>query len=325
MAVNYDPQADAPLWREFLAVAQPDAGQRGFIQRWCGYKLSGLTAEQVIVLFQGKGSNGKSVLIETLEAIFGDYALRLPFESLLRDDGRRGSDATPDIARLPGRRFVVASESEGGVTFSTKMIKDLTERTAMDVRNLYGGFFQFRPQHKVTLMFNEAPAVRSSDDGTWRRIRLVPWPMQFYEEHDRDYNPANPMHRFKDLILPDKLKAEYSGILNWLLDGWRLYREHGLKTPDEIVEATAAYRSDNDPVGRFIRTVLVEDQASWLTGKVLFDVYKRWCEESGLTPWTSTSFGRAVSARLKKSKDGVVKYLNIKINHEWEARYGSSG
>jgi putative DNA primase/helicase len=320
-AVDYQEGADCPEWRRFLAVAQPDTAQQVFLQTYFGYSLTGLQREQMMALLHGNGANGKSTCVETIEALMGNYAMRLPFASLLRDDRRSGAQATPDLADLPGRRFVVASESEAGVVFSTARIKDLTERTEMKVRHLNQSFFSFIPQHHLTLMFNDPPIVKAQDDGTWRRLSLVPWPMKFIEPTEAHLHPPDTPQ--KDLGLPDRLLGELPGILNWLLDGVRLYLDRGIQLPESIREATQGYRADMDPVGGFMRAVVRPAPGAWVSGKVLYQTYQRWCEESGLSAWSSTAFGRAAGKLLRKDKEGIIRYLDVELDPEWVRQYGS--
>lgn len=311
--VDYDPDAQCPAFRAFLASTLP-ADEQLYLQRWLGYCLTGLQRDQKVTCLTGTGSNGKSTLIETVEALMGDYAMRLPFESLQRDDHRSGAQATPDLVNLPGRRFVVAAEPENNAQMSTAVIKKLTERTEMMVRALNQNFFTFTPQHHVTLMYNDPPVVKAQDDGTWRRITVVQWQVRFIDEHERQLHPDAPL---KDYGLPDRLMAELSGILNWLLDGLRLYLEQGLDPPESVKDATAQYRADNDPVGAFMRIALMPMQNAVIQGKTLYDAYAKWCEQSGIGAWSMAAFGRHAKRVLKAETKGVVRYLDVTFRPEF--------
>ncbi|WP_157619645.1 DNA primase family protein [Skermanella stibiiresistens] len=316
--VSYDPDAVCPAWLQFIGDVQPSAAQREYLQRWHGYGLTGRTSLQKVAMYYGFGSNGKSTFLETIEKLMGNYALRLLFASLLQDDRRRGADATPDIANLPGRRLVVAAEPDTGATFSVGTIKILTERDTMQARHLNKGFFSFIPQHHLTLMFNEQPVIKATDDGTWRRIDLVPWRARYIEAREAATYPDLPI---KDYELPARLLGELPGILNWLLDGLRLYLETGLEVPEDVVEATEKYRADSDPVGEFIRAALrataVTSPPAFISGKELYIVYQRWCEESGMQPFSMTRFGKLVKTKLTSETKGTVRYLHIEVDPRW--------
>lgn len=315
----YDPSAEAKTWATFLASAIKDAGTRTFLQRYIGYTLAGHTHEQVVFMHTGVGSNGKSTFIETLERGFGNYALRLPFASLLKDDRKRGGEATPDLARLPGIRFAVAAEPEENVTLSSGTIKQLTERDSMTVRHLNQGFFDFVPQHKLSLMFNEKPNIPATDDGTWRRLLIVLWGERFISEHERVKYPNAPL---KDPTLGERLLKELPGILNWALDGWRMYREEGLRPPESVVAATQAYRAENDPVGEFIRVVVEPSyQGDFVSGKDLYHAYKVWADLSAAKRMSNTAFGKKAKTILKAKTSGIVQYEDIRLNAVWWGKY----
>src|SRR5262249_29253323 len=152
-----------------------------------------------------------------------------PIQSFLHDDRRGGGDATPDLARLPGIRAVMASEPERGSRLSEAVVKTVTGGEKVVARRLFEGQFEFDATFKVILSANEKPRIIGQDEGIWRRIVLVP------------FNAFVP-HERRDKRLLDRLKAEASGILNWTLDGARIWREEGLAIPRVLAEATDQYR-----------------------------------------------------------------------------------
>ena len=186
------------------------------LDRYCP---TGVTTEQKLVFNYGEGGNGKSVFIDLIAKMMGPYAVSLPFASLLRDDRKRGAEATPDLARLPGARLVRASEPEKGSRFAEATIKAITGGEEITVRHLNHGFFDFVPHFKLTLSGNHKPAIRGQDRGIWRRFLLVPWEVNVPDEQ-------------QDKDLPAKLWAERDGVLNWILDGVRIWLECGLVVPD---------------------------------------------------------------------------------------------
>ena len=131
--VLFDEGARAPVFEAFVERIVPDAEVRAFLQRWFGYCLTGDTSEQVVVMLWGAGSNGKSTLLFCLGHVFEDLHEPLPFASFVKDDRRRGSEATPDLALLPGARLVTASEPETGARLSESMIKWMTGGERMKV------------------------------------------------------------------------------------------------------------------------------------------------------------------------------------------------
>ncbi|WP_299393249.1 phage/plasmid primase, P4 family [Pelagibius sp.] len=299
--VAFKAAADAPIFQAFLQRILPDPEIRGFVQRWFGYCLTADTSEQALVLFHGQGANGKSTLIEVVSWIMGRYGLALPFASLLHDDKRRGSEATPDIARLPGARLVSASEPEIGQRFSESLLKSLTGGETITARHLNRDFFEFQPTFKLVLSFNHKPSVRGQDEGIWRRLLMVPFDVTIPEPE-------------RDRALLSKLKDEGSGILNWLLDGFRLWVEGGLAVPDGVRAATDAYRSESDPVGQFLASATRHDPGATVQASRLYKAYELWCKDSAVTPLKQTAFGKTLGDRgYKRSKIGTYYYSDLAL------------
>ncbi len=301
MDVGFDPEAVSPEFDRFLARVQPDPEIRDFLQVWTGYCLTGSTGEQKLVFNYGEGGNGKSVFVDLIAKMMGPYAASLPFASLVRDDRKRGAEATPDLARLPGARMVRASEPEKGARFAEAAIKAVTGGEEITVRHLNHGFFDFVPEFKLTLSGNHRPSIRGQDRGIWRRFLLVPWDVNVPEEE-------------QDADLPSKLWAERSGVLNWMLDGARIWLERGLVVPEAVMAATNEYRADSDPLGRFIAECLEEASGQTVQASLMYDAYKAWCSANAERAWSMTAFGKAMPERGVEKSDGRIRvYLNVRL------------
>jgi putative DNA primase/helicase len=205
-----------------------------FIKRACGYAATGSTEEQVFFFCEGPGGTGKSTLVETLRFVFGDYARTTAFETFLAN---RGSAIPNDIARLRGARLVTAIESDSDSVLAAPIIKQFTGGDMISARYLFNEWFEFKPIGKVFLVSNPRPEIRAGDSAMWRRIITIPFHTV----------PAK-----NDRRLPDKLKAEKSGILNWILEGCRDWRAHGLNLPPVVLKANQEYREAMDYFGDFI-------------------------------------------------------------------------
>ena len=300
--VTFKPGAPDKEFRKFLNRVLPDPDLRTFLQTWFGYCLTGLTSEQVLVFCHGRGMNGKSVLLNVVSRVMGGYATTLPFQSLLYNEYKGGGDASPDLARLPGARFVTAVEPETGSRFSESTIKSLTGGDMLLVRHLRQDFFEFDPVFKLTLSGNNRPTIRGQDEGIWRRFLLVPFEVLLPEEE-----------RVRDL--DDRLfDAEAAGVLNWLLDGCRLWLDGGLKVPDKVRAETKLYRAESDSLGEFMAERVEEREGATIQAKVIYGAYEEWCKSNGVEPMTRTLFGRKLVERgVKKDKQGVIVYLGIEL------------
>ena len=305
--VDYDAKAAAPTFDAFLKRVQPDERMRGFIQRYCGYCLTGLTSEQVFAFFHGEGANGKSTLVDLVARILADYSTTVPFETLAGDDRRKGGEATPDLAKLPGARLVRASEPEQGMKFREAMVKALTGGEAILIRRLHAEFTEIVPTFKLIISGNHKPDVRGTDDGIWRRVLLVPWDVQIPKGE-------------RDPLLPQKLWAERAGVLNWLIQGALDYLTYGLDVPEEVRAATDSYREESDPVGAFLDGYIevTKNGEDILTPGELYALFKTFCEAASYTVWTPTTFNRHLprkAAKLgftKSKKNGNTIYRGIR-------------
>lgn len=189
--VAFDPDADCPRFREFLDRILPDKEVHVFVQTFFGYALTGDTGEQKLAAFHGAGANGKSTLQNIVAAVMGDYAMTTPIDSFLHNNRKGGGDATPDLARLPGARLVIASEPEIGARISESVVKAITGGDMMAVRRLHKEFFEFRPEFKLVFSCNIKPTIRGADEGIWRRIMLVPFDKQILRGGDCRHGNAH--------------------------------------------------------------------------------------------------------------------------------------
>ncbi len=301
--VVYDAAATCPIYDGFLERVQPDAAMRLHLHAWGGVSLTALALAR-LSFWYGTGRNGKSTLIDAWAHVMGDYSQTIPIESFL-DQGRsrRGGEASPDIASLPGIRCLRTSEPEKGAKLAESLVKLVTGGEPLRARHLNRDFFEFRPAFKLTMQGNYKPRIDGTDEGIWARILLVPWRVMIPAE-ERDVN------------LPAKLKAEQSGILNRLLDGLRYYLDKGLSPPDEVIEATREYREDSDPIGRFL-TECTERGApaeKWRTGgKELWLLYVAWAKANGERNATPKGFSRGLQDHgVMRLKSSGIFYLDIR-------------
>lgn len=320
----WDPAATAPKFEAFLRRVQPDPLLRGFLQRWFGYALSGLTGEQKLVFLYGSGANGKSVLVDVMARLFGDYAATAKIESITGKNRRSGAEATPDLVPLIGARLVRASEPEEGERFQEGLIKELTGGEPILIRSLNKDFVEIKPIAKWTISGNHKPDIRGTDDGIWRRFLLVPFDVQIPKA---ERNPR----------LVEELLEEGPGILNWLAMGLCDFLERGLQEPEIVLEATASYRDESDPVGSFLEMccTVTGDASDRLPARELVAAFNFWRTESGEGSWRDG----AVSRKLKEKstrwispstgckfwsrKSSTMSYDGIKFNfvfaEKWQA------
>lgn len=304
--VAYDPQATCPNYDRFLGEVQPDDGQRRFMHQWGGYSLTGDTSEQRLVFFYGKGKNGKSTLVDAWGAVAGDYGETVPIETFLNQGrGRNAGQATPDLAILPGVRMLRTSEPEKGAKLAEALIKLVTGGEPIQARHLNRDYFKFRPAFKLTMSGNYRPSIDGTDEGIWRRVVLVPW-LVTVETADRD--------------LPAKLDRERSGVLNRLLDGLRDYVDNGLVVPETVLDATASYRDDSDPLGRFLRLAVEAAPGERVQSAVLHRAFVAWAKGVGEREWSPKGLAMAMKERgFRAKQSNVMWWLDIRLSADGEA------
>lgn len=294
--VYFDSTATCPTWLSFVERVLPDDDVRAFVQRLSGYSLTGSTVEQVLSFLYGSGRNGKSVFLETLSAILGEYHTPTRIETL---SSSRGGGIPNDVAALAGARLVSVSETPEGSRLNESLIKDLSGGDTITARFLRREFFQFRPQFKLWIRGNHKPRISGTDDGIWRRVVLVPFTVQIPPgDVDRD--------------LPNKLMDELPGILNWALDGCLEWQRNGLNPPSAVTDAVNEYRSEMDVLGEFIRDRCVTSPNAKAPASDLYREYKRWCDDSGQQPLSNMRFGVALDERgFRNKKSGTVTWHGI--------------
>ena len=283
--VVYDPKADCPHWRDFVASICDEEGDLiDFLCRAAGYALTGSTAEQAFFILHGNGCNGKSTFLEVLKGLMGDYAQTAETSTFLEKHG----DTIPnDIAALRGARLVLASETGHRRSLNEPLVKRVTGSEAVTARFFYREFFSYVPRFKVMLATNDKPRIFGTDRGIWRRIRLIPFSVNFEGREDR--------------TLPERLKLEFPGILNWALVGCAAWREGALGSAAGIDTATQAYRDEMDVLGDFINECCMVGVSEVVKKADLYETYVVWAEKAKEKPVTKITFGKILSHRL----DGV--------------------
>lgn len=267
-ATEFDPHAKCPTWEKFLRDIYGNSNSLvGYMQRLCGWWITGLVQEHLLHIAYGIGANGKSTLFNSLLHVLGrDYAMQAPPDLLVQ---KKGETHPTERADLFGMRLVIASETEGGAKMAESLVKQLTGGDRIRARRMRQDFWEFDPTHKLVLLTNHRLRIRGQDHGIWRRIRELPF-TQVFEGSKVDRQ------------LPDKLKAEAPGILRWCIEGCLAWQTDGLTPPPEVDAATAAYRTSQDVLGRFVAeccevgSIDFECKYSDLRGAL-----EIWCRESG--------------------------------------------
>jgi putative DNA primase/helicase len=298
-----------PLWLAFLRkVTGEDEELIGFMQRFLGYCLSGLTTEHALLFLFGTGSNGKSVFTAVLTAIFGDYAIIAPMEMFIATHVERHPT---EIARLRGARLVVAHETQKGRRWDESKLKTLTGGDPISGRFMRGDFFDFQPTHKFVIAGNHKPGFRTVDEAIRRRFLLVPFTVCIpKEERDRD--------------LTEKLKAEGPAVLRWMVDGFLEWQCDGLMVPERVRAATDEYLADQDSLSQWAEECTEADESPFAfeTTRALFKSWRGWAEDRNLAVGTETVFADSLKDRgfEHKRTEKARGFKGIRLKFDAEAK-----
>ena len=278
-----DMDGDCPLWRAFLArVTDGDEELQAYLARVCGYWLTGHTHEHALFFLYGTGANGKTVFIETIQGIMGEYATTTPVETFM---AARGERHPTELAALRGARLVVAPETEAGRHWNESRIKQITGGDRIAARFVKQDFFTFKPTFKICIVGNHKPSLRTIDEAIRRRMHLVPFAVTIPKgERDRK--------------LAEKLKQEWGGILAWAVQGCLEWRNVGLSPPQAVREATNNYLAAEDSFATWLEEC-TEPAVDWNFEKSadLFTSWKAWAEKAGENPGTRKRFAGTLQDR----------------------------
>ena len=306
-AVAPSPKADCPIWLGFLDDATGgDKDMVLFLRGWAGYCLTGDTREHALIFLHGPGGNGKSVFLNTMAGIMGDYAATAPMDAFTSS---RGDKHPTDLAMLRGARMVSASETEEGRAWAEARIKQMTGGDPITARFMRKDFFTYAPQFKLTIVGNHAPALNNVDDAIRRRFNIVPFV----------HKPTKP-----DRELETKLRAEWPAILRWMIDGALDWQANGLVRASSVTEATEGYFSEQDMVGQWLADTCELSAGKphqaltgtyWESAADLFASWKEYAQAAGEDPGTQKGF----ASKLRRAGlQQATRWNNGKTSRGWD-------
>ncbi|GFK95469.1 hypothetical protein NNJEOMEG_03332 [Fundidesulfovibrio magnetotacticus] len=309
-----------PTWEAFVReIVGEDDEVAAFLQRVFGYAITGLSCEPLFVVLAGEGRNGKTVMVETLGKVCGDYMSPIPAELLLDQGQARDADKpTPTIMSLNGMRVAYAAETDDNRRFSVARVKWLSGEDRLTGRYMWDrNPTTFPPTHTLFLLTNHKPHAAAHEYAFWDRLRLVNFPFRYVD------NPRAENERQRDRTLPGRLEKELPGILAWLVKGCLLYQRDGIAPPRSVLAATEEYKREEDQIQDFIEECLISFDG---TGKTdverrtnateIYDLYSRWfLKNRGKHVPRIHTFGKHLGRKLRKEKvGGLTYYYDVRIN-----------
>lgn len=310
----YESRAMCDSWLRFLdSIFQKNEDLIVFVQRLLGRCLTGDVSEQILPIFWGAGSNGKTTLLNTVAGVLGsDYVITANEDLLTR---ARGERHPTELAQLFGVRLVIASETEEEVPLNEKRIKALTGGERIRARRMREDHWEFNPTHKLILVTNHKPRVRGRDHAIWRRLRLVPFEVCFWDQDEpKNQDKQLPPELRADKQLPARLRQEYPGILAWLVQGCLDWQSEGLTLPDAVQLATAAYREAEDQLTQFVTECCMTGHGDYrVRSSDAYTAYARWAKRVGEHVHTQRAFCNEMTQRYEKQCSNGVWYKGVAL------------
>lgn len=271
----YLPDADKGVWNGFLKTVLPDIDVRDYFQRVIGQGVHGAVTEHLFPVLIGTGANGKGTAYGAITEALGDYATIVNPDMLMA--GGKGVSG-PEMMVLRGARLVVGSETEEGRKLDEATMKRLTGGDELTARNLYSPPVTWKPSHQLLYVTNALPVVKGDDPAVWRRVRIIP------------FDVVVPPER-RDPQLPDKLRGQADAILTWAVEGLFQYNAiGGMDEPPSVLRATDGYRSESDPVARFVADECDTNPHVHATTRELFNAWESWRHRDGAEQISEKAF-----------------------------------
>jgi P4 family phage/plasmid primase-like protien len=293
------PGGACPQWQAFLArVTNQNVELQAFLQRVAGYCLTGSVREHALFFLHGIGGNGKGVFINTLTAVLGDYAVVAGIDTFTASQGDRHPT---DLAMLRGARMVTAQETEEGRRWAEAKIKAMTGGDPISARFMRADFFTYMPQFKLVIAGNHKPGLRNVDEAIRRRFHLIPFDVKISAGE-------------RDPHLPEKLKIEWPGILQWAIEGCLAWQREGLANPAVVAAATETYFEGEDAVGQWLNECCVTGKTHQCGSSVLFSSWMKWAEQAGEHAGSQKRFSQTLVARgfqQTRLGDGKAAFIGL--------------
>jgi putative DNA primase/helicase len=289
--VDYVPDAVCDRWLSFMdEVMEGDKGRIRYLQKAIGYAMSGDTRlECMFILYGATSRNGKGTTMETILRILGEYGRTAKPDMLSKKGFADSSGPSEDVARLNGARMVNVSEPEKSMQIDASLTKQMTGNNILTARFLRENSFEFKPQFKLFIDTNHLPQISDMTLFESDRIKIIPFNRHFTAE-ERDIDLKSFFARSENL----------SGILNWCLEGFRLYMTEGLDMPDSVENATKEYRQQSDRIMMFTSQCVKKEIGQELRAQAVYSRYKDWCAENGF------KYENAANFRKKMEQAGFV-------------------
>lgn len=276
------------------------------VQIYLGETLMGRTNKDHLYIMYGSGGNGKSTFIKIVNDVIGEYGTTMSSEMLVSKGNSSVQSKEFSLDALAGARCVTTSETAEGQKLDEVFFKQLLSGELITAQKKYGDSYSFLPTFSVWMSTNNKPIIRATDDGTWRRVVLIPFLNKFKGKN-------------KDVRMPEKLAAEKAQILGWMIQGAvKLHNEYDDKVPLPtcLEEALTDYKKELDVIVAFLNDMTIPFPEMEVKTQVLYREYKNWCKENGEYQYNERRFKLEMPKKgypVKRTKNSGEVYVGLKL------------
>ena len=309
-ACNYVPGAKGELFRKAVSDAlKDDANYMDYLQRLIGYAATGNPTEDVMAIPFGNGANGKSTIFGAIREAFGSYGAAADPATFVTDGKGGGSagGAREDLVRLRGVRFLYVNEPDDGGELREGSVKSMAGGDAITARGLYSkASVEFMPTWLTVMPTNHKPVVKSTDDGIWRRLHMLP----FHRNMSTDPTIV------KDPTFKNRVRADLEGVLAWIIEGALNYQKNGLKKAGAVAHESEQYRTDMDLLAEWIETCCDVGPHYRASVESLWKSWESFAKERGLLNYVKNSnlLGRRLEQKYPAEKvKGVRSRIGLQL------------
>jgi P4 family phage/plasmid primase-like protien len=292
----------------FFEQIQPENEMREYLLTKMSSFLEGIQRDQKFEIWTGTGANGKGRILKLILDSFGDYACTIPI-TLLTKPRADSNSCTPALAMTKGKRCCAFQEPENDDKIYVGHMKNITGGDKLMARSLYSDPVEFYPQFKTILACNKLPDIPSSDGGTWRRIRVVPFEVKFVD------NPIESFHKKKIDNLDDLIIEWRSAFMSILVEKYKIYIKNGINEPSIVLLQTNEYQNNSDIFMEYIRdNIMSTDNKDYISFDDLWEDFKKWYKESNRLDNkkpVKSDLKSEMENRLGKLKKG--KFINFRF------------
>ena len=261
-----------------------------YVQMICGLCIVGKVYMEAMIIAYGDGRNGKSTFWNVIYKVLGSYSGNISADALTVNCKR---NVKPEMAELKGKRMIIAAELQEGMRLNTSVVKQLCSTDPIFAEKKFKAPFHFEPSHTLVLYTNHLPKVGASDDGTWRRLIVIPFHAKIQGSKD--------IKNYTQYLVDNAGGA----VLSWLIEGARkvIAANYQVTRPQCVLDAIGAYREGNDWLGNFINECCEVDKSYQEKSGELYNRYREYCSENGeYTRSTSDFYAALEQAGYKRKK-----------------------